>query len=147
MDKMTKPDLICEIFDDIGPETFKSIKCLTDDLPDGAHVELQIASYGGQILYTISIIETLKRFHTHANIVGFACSAAAILALSCEECSMSENASMLIHSAWSDACDSDDPGIKRCNELQLQIIKNRCPEFDERLIETDTWLSAEECLK
>lgn len=144
---MTNPDLVCEIFDDIGPETFKSIKRLTDDLPDGAHVELQIASYGGQILYTISIIETLKRFHTHANIIGFACSAAAILAISCEECSMSESASMLIHSAWSDTCDSDDPGIKRCNDLQLSIITKRCPDFDPKAIKEDTWLSAEDCLK
>ena len=140
-------NFIIEIFGDISGDTFSDIVHATRDLPDGAHVELQIASYGGELLPTISIIETLKRFHTHANIVGFACSAAAILALSCEECSMSENASMLLHSAWSDIADSDDPGIKRCNELQLQIIKNRCPEFDERLIETDTWLSAEDCLK
>lgn len=140
-------NFIIEIFGDISGDTFSDIVHATRDLPDGAHVELQIASYGGELLPTISIIETLKRFHTHANIVGFACSAAAILALSCEECSMSENASMLLHSAWSDMADSDDPGIKRCNELQLQIIKNRCPEFDERLIETDTWLSAEDCLK
>lgn len=144
---MDKDRLSIEIFDDIGPETFKSIKRLTDDLPDGAHVELQIASYGGQILYTISIIETLKRFHTHANIIGFACSAAAILAISCEECSMSESASMLIHSAWSDTCDSDDPGIKRCNDLQLSIITKRCPDFDPKAIKEDTWLSAEDCLK
>ena len=140
-------NFIIEIFGDISGDTFSDIAHATRDLPDGAQVELQIASYGGELLPTISIIETLKRFHTHANIVGFACSAAAILALSCEECSMSENASMLLHSAWSDMADSDDPGIKRCNELQLQIIKNRCPEFDERLIETDTWLSAEDCLK
>lgn len=140
-------NFIIEIFGDISGDTFSDIVHATRDLPDGAYVELQIASYGGELLPTISIIETLKRFHTHANIVGFACSAAAILALSCEECSMSENASMLLHSAWSDMADSDDPGIKRCNELQLQIIKNRCPEFDERLIETDTWLSAEDCLK
>lgn len=43
--------------------------------------------------------------------------------------------------------DADDPGIKRCNELQLSIIKNRCPEFDPKDIQKDTWLSAEECLK
>ena len=140
-------NFIIEIFGNISGDTFSDILHATRDLPDGARVELQIASYGGELLPTISIIETLKRFRTHANIVGFACSAAAILALSCEECSMSENASMLLHSAWSNIADSDDPGIKRCNELQLQIIKNRCPEFDERLIETETWLSAEDCLK
>lgn len=136
-----------EIFDDLTSETFSDIYHATQDLPDGATVELIINSYGGLILDTISIIETLKRFHTKANIIGFACSAAAILAISCDECVMSKNASMLVHSAWSEVSDADDPGIKRCNELQLSIIKNRCPEFDPKDIQKDTWLSAEQCLK
>lgn len=136
-----------EIFDDLTSETFSDIYHATQDLHDGATVELMINSYGGLILDTISIIETLKRFHTKANIIGFACSAAAILAISCDECIMSENASMLVHSAWSEVSDADDPGIKRCNDLQLSIIKNRCPEFDPKDIQKDTWLSAEQCLK
>lgn len=144
---MEKPDLVFEIFDDLTSETFSDIYHATRDLPDGATVELVINSYGGLLLDTISIIETLKRFHTKANIIGFACSAAAILAISCDECTMSEKASMLIHSAWNEMSDADDPGIKRCNELQLSIIKNRCPEFDPKDIQKDTWLSAEECLK
>ena len=145
---MEKPDAkTFEIFDDLTSETFSDIYHATRDLPDGATVELVINSYGGLLLDTISIIETLKRFHTKANVIGFACSAAAILAISCDECIMSENASMLVHSAWNEMSDADDPGIKRCNELQLSIIKNRCPEFDPKDIQKDTWLSAEECLK
>ena len=145
---MEKPDVqTFEIFDDLTSETFSDIYHATRYLPDGATVELVINSYGGLLLDTISIIETLKRFHTKANVIGFACSAAAILAISCDECIMSENASMLIHSAWNEMSDADDPGIKRCNELQLSIIKNRCPEFDPKDIQKDTWLSAEECLK
>ena len=145
---MENPDVkVFEIFDDLTSETFSDIYHATQDLPDGATVELVINSYGGLLLDTISIIETLKRFHTKANVIGFACSAAAILAISCDECVMSSNASMLIHSAWNEMSDADDPGIKRCNELQLSIIKNRCPEFDPKDIQKDTWLSAEECLK
>lgn len=144
---MQNNSLVCEIFDDLTSETFSDIYHATQDLPDGATIELMINSYGGLILDTISIIETLKRFHTKANIIGFACSAAAILAISCDECVMSQNASMLVHSAWSEVSDADDPGIKRCNELQLSIIKNRCPEFDPKDIQKDTWLSAEQCLK
>ena len=136
-----------EIFDMISAETFKDIYQKTLDLPDGANVNLVIGSYGGEILPTISIIETLKRFHTRADVRGFACSAAAILAISCNECVMSENASMLLHSAWSELAKSNDPGIKRCNEVQLSIIRNRCPDFDSKNITKDTWLSAKECLK
>lgn len=142
-------DIKIEVFDDITAETFKHIKHLTDDLPDGADVELLISSYGGEILYTISIIETLKRFHTHAIVIGFACSAAAILAIACEECSMSEDASLLLHSAWNDPDGDapDDPGIKRCNDLQLSIITKRCPDFNSKDIQRDTWLSADDCLE
>lgn len=137
-----------EIYDDITAATFKNIMHQTENLKDGTEVELLISSYGGEILYCMSIIDALKRFHTKANIIGFACSAAAILAISCDECSMSENASMLLHSAWTDDdFDFDDPGIKRCNELQLNIIKTRCPDFNPKDIQKDTWLSAEDCLK
>ena len=136
-----------EIFDQLTGDTFRNIYHETQDLPDGATVELMINSYGGLLLDTISIIETLKRFHTKANIIGFACSAAAILAISCDECIMSKNASMLVHSAWSEMSDADDPGIKHCNELQLSIIKKRCPEFNIKDVQKDTWLSAEQCLK
>ena len=136
-----------EIFDQLTSDTFRNIYHATQDLPDGATVELVINSYGGLLLDTISIIETLKRFHTKANVIGFACSAAAILAISCDECIMSKNASMFVHSAWSEASDSNDPGIKHCNELQLSIIKKRCPEFNIKDVQKDTWLSAEQCLK
>lgn len=142
-----KEKIIIQIFDDITSETLKDVVNATENLPDGADVELRIASYGGELLPAISIIETLKPFHTHANIIGFACSASAILAISCEEVSLSENGSMLLHSAWSDDADSNDPGIKRCNDLQMNIIKKRCPNFDPKLLNTDTWLSAEQCLE
>lgn len=144
---MEKDRIMLDFFDDITSETLKDVVYKTENLPDGSDVDLRIASYGGQLLDTISIIETLKRFHTYANVIGFACSAAAILAISCEDTTMSENASMLLHSAWSDDADSNDPGIQRCNELQLQIIKKRCPDFDPELLKTDTWLSADQCLE
>lgn len=143
---------VISILDEITDATLKDVLDKTSGLPDGADVELKIASYGGEILRTISIIDALKRFHTTATVIGFACSAAAILAISCDECLMSENASMMFHSAWVHCADMDDaekmdPGIKRCNELQLEIIKRRCPEFDAALLKQDTWLSADDCIK
>ena len=148
MDKdQYKEKIIINIFDDITSNTLKDVINETENLPDGADVDLRIASYGGELLPAISIIETLKRLHTHADVIGFACSAAAILAISCDECSMSGNSSLLFHSAWSEDADSNDPGIVRCNELQMNIIKKRCPEFDPKLLKTDTWLSAEQCLE
>ena len=149
---MNPEKISIEIFDEITESTFKDVLRRTESLPDGSDVELKIASYGGEILYTFSIIDALKRFHTHSNVIGFACSAAAILAIACDECTMSENASLMLHSAWAHCATIDDvekmdPGIKRCNQLQMDIISKRCPEYDAEMLKTDTWLSAEQCLK
>ena len=84
---------------------------------------------------------------TTANIVGFAASAAAILALSCDVVTMSSLGSLMIHSAWSEMSDSDDPGIKRCNQVQLQIINKRCKAINDKTLKQDNWYNANECLK
>lgn len=140
-------DYSIDILDEITCETLQETLRYLKDIPDGSDININIASYGGEILSTIAMIDALKVYHTKANVLGFACSAAAILALSCNEVSMSEHASLMIHSAWADDCDSDDPGIKRCNDVQLSIIKQRCPQYTAEMLITDKWLSAEECLR
>ena len=112
------------IFEDITPYTLSKVSSILESVKDGDDLELNIASYGGELLPTISIIDLIKskNLKTTANIVGFAASAAAILALSCDVVTMSSLGSLMIHSAWSEMSDSDDPGIKRCNQVQLQII-------------------------
>lgn len=136
-----------EFLDEIDSSTLKYVLDQTKGLADGSNVELIIGSYGGEILVAFGIIDLLKRFHTHAFIMGFACSAAAILAVSCEECTMYEHSSLMLHSAWCDDTDSDDPGIQRCNALQLEIINKRCPQYTAEMLKTDTWISAEQCLQ
>lgn len=144
---MTDEKVVLQIFDEIDSNLLQNIYNKTRGLPDGAEVDLEIASYGGEIFSAMGIIDTLKRFHTHAYIIGFACSAAAILALSCDEITISKHGSMMIHSAWADGVDADDPGIQHSNELQLKIISERCPDYNTELLATDHWLSANECLK
>lgn len=135
-----------QIFDEITNETVKAIYDKTKDLAKGSEVELIIASYGGSLLDTVAIIEHLRQFKTHAIIMGFACSAAAILAISCNKVSMGSEASLMIHSAWSEVADDDDPGIKRCNEVQLNIIRRRVHNINNNILKSDTWLSAQQCL-
>lgn len=43
--------------------------------------------------------------------------------------------------------DSDDPGIKRCNQVQLQIINKRCKAISDKTLKQDNWYNANECLK
>lgn len=137
------------IFEDITPYTLSKVSNILESVKDGDDLELNIASYGGELLPTISIIDLIQSKHlkTTANIVGFAASAAAILALSCDVVTMSSLGSLMIHSAWSEMSDSDDPGIKRCNQVQLQIINKRCKAINDKTLKQDHWYSAYDCLE
>lgn len=137
------------IFEDISAATLARVSNLLESVKDGDDLELNIASYGGELLPAISIIDLIQSKHlkTTANIVGFAASAAAILALSCDVVTMSSLGSLMIHSAWSEMSDSDDPGIKRCNQVQLQIINKRCKTINDKTLKQDHWYSAYDCLE
>lgn len=137
------------IFEDISAATLAKISNLLESVKDGDDLELNIASYGGELLPAISIIDLIQSKHlkTTANIVGFAASAAAILALSCDVVTMSSLGSLMIHSAWSELSEDDDPGIKRCNQVQLQIINKRCKAINDKTLKQDHWYSAYDCLE
>ena len=137
------------IFEDITPYTLSKVSNTLESVKDGDDLELNIASYGGELLPAISIIDLIQSKHlkTTANIVGFAASAAAILALSCDVVTMSSLGSLMIHSAWSEMSDSDDPGIRRCNQVQLQIINKRCKAINDKTLKQDHWYSAYDCLE
>ena len=139
------------IFEDITPYTLSKVSNILESVKDGDDLELNIASYGGELLPAISIIDLIQSKHlkTTANIVGFAASAAAILALSCDVVTMSSLGSLMIHSAWSESelADSNDPGIKRCNQVQLQIINKRCKAINDKTLKQDHWYSAYDCLE
>ena len=137
------------VFEDITPYTLSKVSNILESVKDGDDLELNIASYGGELLPAISIIDLIQSKHlkTTANIVGFAASAAAILALSCDVVTMSSLGSLMIHSAWSEMSDSDDPGIKRCNQVQLQIINKRCKAINDKTLKQDHWYSAYDCLE
>ena len=137
------------IFEDITPYTLSKVSNILESVKDGDDLELNIASYGGELLPAISIIDLIqsKDLKTTANIVGFAASAAAILALSCDVVTMSSLGSLMIHSAWSELSEDDDPGIKRCNQVQLQIINKRCKAINDKTLKQDHWYSAYDCLE
>ena len=139
------------IFEDISAATLARVSNILESVKDGDDLELNICSYGGLILDTFGIIDLIQSKHlkTTANIVGFAASAAAILALSCDVVTMSSLGSLMIHSAWSESelADSNDPGIKRCNQVQLQIINKRCKAINDKTLKQDHWYSADECLE
>lgn len=139
------------IYEDITQDTLERVASELAAIPDGEQVDLYIASPGGELLTAMAIIDLLKSKHafTRATIVGYAASAAAIIALSCDYVRMSPLGLLLIHSAWVDYADVDeceDEGIRRCNDYQLSIIQQRNPSLGKELFKQDNWYSADEAL-
>lgn len=135
------------LFQDILPDTLDYFMNALDGVPDGEDVVIQIASDGGYIFTAFAIIDYLYRrgFKTKAEIYGLSASAASLIALSCDVVEISEFGSMMLHSAYNTEY-KKDPGVIRANEVQLQIIHRRNPDYTLEDLSKDTWYSARECL-
>lgn len=138
-----------EIYDDITQDLSKNIRHELAMIPDGEPIDLHIASYGGELLAAITIIENLKKKNSRliAYIDGFACSAASIIAIACDYVKMSVLGTLMIHSAHDGMGNTDDPGVEWCNSRQLMIIKAKNPELGEELFVGDNFWGADEALK
>ena len=60
---------------------------------------------------------------------------------------MAMGAQLMIHSAWNEFLDPNDPGIQRANESQLALIHRKLPNYTAEDLKQDRWLNAEEAVK
>lgn len=83
------------------PKYYRRVLARITDLDESDCVELVINSYGGSVDGAVSIINALNRTEaqTVAVLDGVAASAASLIALSCNEVVVSENARLMVHSA------------------------------------------------
>ena len=137
-----------QIFNDITEQTLKQI---TDELigvENGSEIRLQICSAGGLVFCAFGILDFLKahKYNVISEIYGFAASAAALIALASNRVLMSEFGSIMIHSAYTET-GGEDEGIRRANDLQLEIIRKRCPGFTEKDLSIDHWYSPAQALE
>ena len=137
------------IFNDITEDTLKSLTTELDSEPDGAELTLQVCSAGGFVFCAYGIIDYFERrkFHITAEVFGFAASAAALITVACERVRMAEFSALMFHGAYSDCIyesDKADPGIACANDIQLAIIRRRCPDFDASELERDQWYRPQE---
>ena len=121
-------------------------------------INLNIASYGGDVYSMLGIIDYFKtlpvKVNTHC--VGACMSAAAvILACGTGERTMTENSTVMVHegSAFEAGKTSDVlKGADHLKKLQSNInrimadVTSKDQEFWERVSQHDTYLTAEECL-
>jgi ATP-dependent protease ClpP protease subunit len=136
------------LFNDITEQTLTQLTKELDRYETGSDLTIQVCSCGGYVFYAFGIIDYIKarKFKTTAEVLGMAASAAALIVLACDRVKMAEYGSIMIHSAYNDD-DSQDAGIMRANELQLQIINRRCKEITLETLSKDQWFSAKQALK
>ena len=125
---------------------------------EGVDINLNIASYGGDVYSMLGIIDYFKTLPVKVNTqcVGACMSAAAvILACGTGKRTMTQNSTVMVHegSAFEAGKTSDVlKGADHLKKLQNKInrilgeVTSKDQEFWEKVSQHDTYLTAEECL-
>lgn len=156
------------IYDDIvsdgwrlGDET--SAVSFRDDLKaleDVQVIDVRINSGGGDVFEAAAIYNMLKRHkaRVEVHIDGLAASAASVIAMAGDKVTMPKNSMLMIHNAWTFAFGNHNEMRKLADDLEKindstvkQSYLSKNPEIDadelSRLMDEETWLSADEALE
>lgn len=140
------------LINDIDENEARSMFAWINGLPEKANATIEILSHGGLCFagtgIAQKIIEAQSRGITFtAKVYGIVASAASDIALACNRIAMAIGAQLMIHSAWNEFLDPNDPGIQRANESQLALIHRKLPDYTAEDLKQDRWLNAEEAVK
>lgn len=140
------------LINDIDENEARSMFAWINGLPEKANATIEILSHGGLCFagtgIAQKIIEAQSRGITFtAKVYGIVASAASDIALACTYIHMAEGSQIMIHSAWNEFLDPNDPGIQRANESQLALIHRKLPDYTAEDLKQDRWLNAEEAVK
>ena len=140
------------LINDIDESEARSMFAWINGLPEKANATIEILSHGGLCFAGTGIaqknIEAQSRDIVFtAKVYGIVASAASDIALACTYIHMAEGSQIMIHSAWNEFLDPNDPGIQRANESQLALIHRKIPDYTAEDLKQDRWLNAEEAVK
>lgn len=122
-------------------------------------VELHINSYGGSIFASVSIFNYLKTLDKNITVIvdGLAASGASLIAMAGAKLKMPRNTTLMIHRAssyaWGNCVELRkiaDTLEKLDNATVFETYKSKFKGTDEELknlIDTETWLTAEEAFE
>jgi len=149
-----------DIFGDIGMSwfgegiTFESIKAELSTITT-PKIKLNISSLGGDVNDALVIYNLIKTSpaYVEANIMGFTASSATIIAMSADVVTMDENASFLIHNAWT-GVNGNQHDLREVADT-LEVLDNRLASIYKdktgnrkdsilKLMKEERWLSASE---
>lgn len=149
-----------DIFGDIGADwfcegiTFESVKAQLSTI-NTTKIKLNISSLGGNVNDALVIYNLIKTSPAivEANIMGFTASSATIIAMSADTVTMDENASFLIHNAWTGVQGNQHDLREVADELETldnrlaSIYKDKTGNRKDsilKLMKEERWLSASE---
>lgn len=140
------------LINDIDEAEARTVFSWINGLPEKSNATIEILSHGGLCFagtgIAQKIIEAQSRGITFtAKVYGIVASAASDIALACNRIAMAMGAQLMIHSAWNEFLDPNDPGIIRANESQLALIRRKLPDYTAEDLKQDRWLNAEEAVK
>ena len=159
-------DVTADYFDLITGETVHSetsAKYFKEELekyPDVKKINLFIRSHGGDFLEGTAIYCLLKR-HSAEKVVhidGFACSAAATIAMVGDKVIMPRNSMLFIHKVWATVSGNAEDLRKAADDMDIMMEANRQAYLQKsngkisetklkELLNAGTWLTADSCLK
>lgn len=145
-------------WEEFGEVSAYSIKQEIDNL-DVEQINVYINSYGGVVSEALAIYSALKRnkakVHTYCD--GFACSAATIVFAAGDERTVGSIALLMIHNCMSYLGYANSEEMRKAAEDNDKInqssieaykkITNLSEDEIKEMMDAETWLTAEECLK
>lgn len=140
------------LINDIDESEARSMFAWINGLPEKANATIEILSHGGLCFAGTGIAQKIIEVQSRgivftAKVYGIVASAASDIALACNRIEMAMGAQLMIHSAWNEFLDPNDPGIQRANEAQLALIHRKLPDYTAEDLKQDRWLNAEEAVK
>ena len=145
-------DELYTLINDIDEAEARMMFAWINGLPEKANATIEILSHGGLCFAGTGIAQKIIEAQSRgivftAKVYGIVASAASDIALACNRIAMAMGAQLMIHSAWNEFLDPNDPGIQRANESQLALIHRKLPSYTAEDLKQDRWLNAEEAVK
>ena len=145
-------DELYTLINDIDEAEARMMFAWINGLPEKSNATIEILSHGGLCFAGTGIAQKIIEAQARgivftAKVYGIVASAASDIALACNRIAMAMGAQLMIHSAWNEYLDPNDPGVLRANEAQLALIHRKLPDYTAEDLKQDRWLNAEEAVK
>lgn len=140
------------LINDIDENEARSMFAWINGLPEKANATIEVLSHGGLCFAGTGIAQKIIEAQSRgivftAKVYGIVASAASDIALACNRIEMAMGAQLMIHSAWNEFLDPNDPGIQRANEAQLDLIHRKLPDYTMEDLKQDKWFNAEQAVE